>query len=145
VAFRVAYLITCSAADAEESAQDGFMKAHAALGRFDGRRPFRPWLLEIVANDARNRRRARGRRERLPLRLALPSPADPFALADSRSDVLRAVGKLNPEQQQVVIGKFYAGLTDEELAASFSLPVGTVKSRLSRALGRLRVDLELTA
>lgn len=145
VAFRVAYLITGSAADAEESAQDGFLKAHAALGRFDDRRPFRPWLLEIVANDARNRRRALGLREKLTLRLAPPPFEDPFALANSRSDLLRAVARLRVEEQLVVIGKFYASLTDEELAASLAIPAGTVKSRLSRALGRLRQDLELSA
>jgi RNA polymerase sigma factor (sigma-70 family) len=83
-AFRIAYLITGSAADAEESAQDGFLKAHAALDRFDERRPFRPWLLQIVANDARNRRRARGRRDKVFLRLVEGS---------SGGVVLRAPGR----------------------------------------------------
>jgi RNA polymerase sigma-70 factor, ECF subfamily len=151
-AFRVAYLITGSAADAEEAAQDGFLKAHAALDRFDERRPFRPWLLRIVANDARNRRRARGRRDKVFLRLvegssggAAQPPDDPFSIAESRSDLLRAVARLRVEEQLVVIAKFFAGLTDEELSLALDVPVGTVKSRLSRALARLRVDLELSA
>jgi RNA polymerase sigma-70 factor (ECF subfamily) len=58
VAFRTAYLIAGSAADAEEAAQDGFVKAYRALARFRDGLPFRPWLLQIVANEARNRRRA---------------------------------------------------------------------------------------
>ncbi|HEX2232745.1 MAG TPA: sigma factor, partial [Thermoleophilaceae bacterium] len=70
IAFRTAWLITGSAADAEEAAQDAFVKAHAALGRFRERAPFRPWLMRIVANEARNRRTAAGRRERLTLRAA---------------------------------------------------------------------------
>lgn len=76
-AFRTAYLLTGSAADAEESAQDGFVKAYRALGSFRAGAPFRPWLLRIVANDARNRRRARGRRESLALRLIPDAAARP--------------------------------------------------------------------
>src|SRR5205085_4990351 len=82
IAFRTAYLITGSAADAEEAAQDGFVKAWRALGRFRPGAEFRPWLLKIVANEAHNRRRSAARRERLSLRAvaearpgdAVPSP-----------------------------------------------------------------------
>ncbi|MGH2741424.1 MAG: sigma factor, partial [Thermoleophilaceae bacterium] len=70
IAFRTAWVITRSAADAEEAAQDAFVKAHAALGRFREDAPLRPWLLTIVANEARNRVKAAGRRERLVLRVA---------------------------------------------------------------------------
>ena len=149
VAFRTAYLVTGSVEDAEESAQDGFVKAFAALGRFDETRPFRPWLLEIVANDARNRVRSRVRHEARQLRSvdgfggeAAPSPPDPFALADARSDSLRLLGRLRVEEQGVVLAKFVVGLTDEEIGRALGLPVGTVKSRLSRALARLRSELE---
>ncbi len=149
LAFRTAYLVTGSAEDAEESAQDGFVKAFAALGRFDEQRPFRPWLLEIVANDARNRVRSRVRREQRQLRSvdgfggeAAPSPPDPFALSDARSDALRLVARLRVEEQRVVLAKFVVGLTDEEAASSLGLPVGTVKSRLFRALAHLRAELE---
>src|SRR2546427_11863793 len=83
IAFRTAYLLAGSAADAEEAAQDAFVKAYRALGRFRRGAPFRPWLLEIVGNEARNRRRSAGRREGLVLRAAheavsgdaAPSPA----------------------------------------------------------------------
>ena len=63
IAFRTAMLITQDAAEAEEAAQDAFVKAWRALGRFREGEPFRPWLLTIVANEARNRRRSAGRRE----------------------------------------------------------------------------------
>lgn len=56
LAFRTAYAITRNAADAEDAAQEGFVKAYRALGRFHDGSPFRPWLLAIVANEARNRR-----------------------------------------------------------------------------------------
>ena len=62
IAFRTAYVIARNVADAEEAAQDGFVKAWRALGRFREGAPFRPWLLQIVANEARNRVRSAGRR-----------------------------------------------------------------------------------
>src|SRR5439155_13647115 len=68
VAFRVAYLIAGSAGEAEDAVQDGFIKAWRALGRFRRGAPLRPWLLQIVANEARNRRRSAGRRAALALR-----------------------------------------------------------------------------
>src|SRR3990172_12156180 len=70
IAFRTAYLVAGDATDAEDATQEAFVKAYRALGRFRSGAPFRPWLLEIVANEARNRRRSAGRRARLALRLA---------------------------------------------------------------------------
>src|SRR5439155_14212074 len=68
IAFRTAYVLAGSAADAEEAAQDAFVKAYRALWRFRAGAPFKPWLLRIVANEARNRRRSAGRRTALALR-----------------------------------------------------------------------------
>src|SRR5438105_8918723 len=62
LAFRVAYQVTGDAADAEDAAQEAFVNAYYALGRFRPGAPFRPWLLRIVANEARNRRTAARRR-----------------------------------------------------------------------------------
>ncbi|MBA3412751.1 MAG: hypothetical protein H0T09_03585, partial [Actinobacteria bacterium] len=75
IAFRTAYLIAGTAADAEEAAQDGFLKAYRALSRFRRGEPLRPWLLQIVANEARNRRRTAGRRAQLRLRAAAQEPS----------------------------------------------------------------------
>jgi RNA polymerase sigma-70 factor (ECF subfamily) len=93
--------------------------------------------------------RSRLRREARQLRSvdglggeAAPSPPDPFALSDARSDALRLVARLRVEEQRVVLAKFVAGLTDEEIARALELPVGTVKSRLSRGLVHLRAELE---
>ena len=93
IAFRTAYLLTGSAADAEDAVQEGFVKAYRALGRFRAGAPFRPWLLSIVANEARNRRRSAGRRERLALRVAedplsggaVPSPEAALLEAKERA------------------------------------------------------------
>src|SRR5438552_11250330 len=70
IAFRTAYVVTGSAADAEDAAQEGFVKAYRALATFRTGAEPRPWLLRIVANEARNRARAAGRRHRFELRMA---------------------------------------------------------------------------
>ena len=146
IALRTAYLIAGNAADAEDAAQDGFVKAWRALGRFREGAPFRPWLLQIVANEARNRRRSAGRRAHLALRAATeqpsgdaaPSPEASLLSAEMRGALLAAVNEL-PEDQRVVIAlRFFAGLSEHEVAGALSLPEGTVKSRSARALDRLR-------
>ena len=146
IAFRTAYLVTGSAADAEEAAQDAFLKAYRALRRFRAGAPFRPWLLAIVVNEARNRRRASGARERLALRAAddphsggaAPSPEAAFAAADERERLLAAVASLGDDDRLVVSCRHFLGLSEAETAAVLGVPVGTVKSRLSRALARVR-------
>jgi RNA polymerase sigma-70 factor (ECF subfamily) len=147
VAFRTAYLITGSAADAQDAAQEGLVKAWLALGRFRSGAPFRPWLLQIVVNEARNRRRTRGRQDRLTLRLAEANPeitpgAEGIALAgERRARLLAAVQELREDDQLVIAARYFLGLSEAETAAALSLRSGTVKSRLSRALARLRETL----
>src|SRR2546425_7930726 len=70
MAFRTAYVITGSAADAEDAAQEGFVKAYRALATFRSGAEPRPWLLRIVANEAHNRVRSAGRHHQLELRVA---------------------------------------------------------------------------
>jgi RNA polymerase sigma factor (sigma-70 family) len=151
IAFRVAYLIAGSAADAEEAAQDGFVKAYRALGRFRPGAPFRPWLLQIVANEARNRRRSAVRRESLALRTAAeaasgeaaPSPEAAVLVAERRETLLRALETLREEDREVLSCRYLLDLSEEETAATLRLRRGTVKSRTARALARLREQLEV--
>ncbi len=146
IAFRTAYVLSGNAADAEEAAQDGFVKAWRALGRFREGAPFRPWLLRIVANEARNRRRSAGRRAHLALRAATeqvsgdaaPSPESALLSAETRERLLAAVEALPDDQREMVSLRYFVGLSEREVAESLDLPVGTVKSRTSRALERLR-------
>ncbi len=150
IAFRTALVITGSAADAEEAAQDGFVKAHRALKRFREGAPFRPWLLAIVANEARNRVRSAGRRERLALRVAeerrlggaVPSPEAALLGSEQREELLAAVAGLAEPDRQVIACRYFLELTEEETAAALGCRRGTVKSRLSRALARLREQME---
>jgi RNA polymerase sigma factor (sigma-70 family) len=149
IAFRTAYLITGSAAEAEEAAQDGFLAAYRALPRFRSEAPLRPWLLRIVANAARNRRRAAGRRAESTLRLAesmrtgdaAPSPEAELEATEERDALLRAVASLELADRQVIACRYFLDLNTAETAAVLKCADGTVKSRLARGLGRLRERL----
>jgi RNA polymerase sigma-70 factor (ECF subfamily) len=143
IAFRTAMLITGHAQDAEEAAQDGFVKAWRALPRFRVGEPLRPWLLTIVANEARNRRRAAGRREHLAVRAAatLPIPADDAAPDYDRDALTAALGRLREEDRLVIGCRYLLDLSEAETAAALGVKPGTVKSRLSRALARLREEV----
>lgn len=149
IAFRTAYLITRSEDDARDATQDGFIKALAALDRFDPVRPLRPWLLRIVANEARNRMRSSRRRERLALAVAAessgdaaPSPESELLRSDARDTLLAAINQLPEDQRLVVALRYFAGLSEEEVVAALGVRPGTAKSRHSRALARLRELME---
>jgi RNA polymerase sigma-70 factor (ECF subfamily) len=150
LAFRTAYVITGSAAEAEEAAQDAFVKAYRALGTFRTGAEPRPWLLRIVANEARNRVRSAGRRHQLELRLAAdfrpgdaaPSPEAAAVDAEDRRRLLESVNALEENDRLVVASRYLLELSSEEAAAALGIPEGTVKSRLSRALARLRQQVE---
>jgi RNA polymerase sigma-70 factor (ECF subfamily) len=143
VAFRTAVLITGHPQEAEEAAQDAFVKAWRALGRFREGEPLRPWLLTIVANEARNRRRAAGRREHLALRAAAAQPAagEEPAGAPDRDGLAAAIGRLRDDDRVVIGCRFLLDLSEAETAAALGVARGTVKSRLSRALDRLRTEV----
>ena len=146
MAFRVACLAGGSATDAEEAAQEGFVKAWRALPRFRPGAPFRPWLLAIVANEARNRRRAAGRRAGLALRAAeqaehgggASSPETLVLAGAQREALLTALAALDERDRSVLTCRYLLELSEEETAAALGCRRGTVKSRTSRALARLR-------
>jgi RNA polymerase sigma factor (sigma-70 family) len=150
IAFRTACLFAGSAADAEEAAQEAFVKAWRALPRFRPDAPFRPWLLAIVANEARNRRRAAGRRAGLALRAAqervsgdaAPSPEAALLAGGERRELLAALGALDERDRAVIACRHLLDLSERETAEVLGCRPGTVKSRLSRALGRMRAELE---
>ena len=149
IAFRTAWVITRSAADAEEAAQDGFVKAHRALARFREGAPFRPWLLAIVANEARNRVRSAARRARLAQRVAeerrpddaVPSPAAALLDSERRDELLSALERLPEGAREAIACRYLLELSEEETAVALDCPRGTVKSRVARALERLRAEL----
>ncbi len=151
LAVRTAYVVMGGADEAEDTAQEAFVKAYYALARFRAGAPFRPWLLRIVANEARNRRKADARRGVLALRASedvqpLPSPSPETAALDAerRLALLRALDGLREEDRLVIAYRYLFALSEAETADALACPRGTVKSRLSRALARLREGLSTT-
>jgi RNA polymerase sigma-70 factor (ECF subfamily) len=141
--------------DTEDVVQEAFVKAYAALDRFRPGAPFRPWLLRIVGNETRNLHRAAGRRaareqrswERAE-RLLLTTPDDPAEAAlsqERRAELVRGLARLSPPHRQVVTCRYLLDLDEAESAAVLGWPRGTVKSRLHRALARLRDVLDADA
>ena len=148
LAHRAAFLVG-DAAEADDAVQEAFVKAYRALGRFREGSPFRPWLLRIVANEARNRRRSAGRRANLALRVvedrpadgAAPSPEEAVLVHERRAALAAAIARLREEDRLVVTCRYLLDLSEAETAATLGIPTGTAKSRLARALVRLRVLL----
>lgn len=149
VALRTAYLVAPEA-DAADAVQDAFLKAYAALPRFREGAPIRPWLLRIVANEARNRRRSAARRTGLELRASIdetradvaPSPEAEVIAGETRRAVHVALGRLRDEEREVLGARYLLGLSEAETAETLAIPAGTVKSRTARALVRMRALIE---
>jgi RNA polymerase sigma-70 factor (ECF subfamily) len=142
--FRLAYLLLGDAQEAEDAAQEAFIRAYRALGSFDTQRPLRPWLLSIGANLARNRLRSIGRYLSALRRKAQSEPAY-LPSAEQHSDqrqqaqqVWQAVRRLPPADQQVIYLRIFLELPVEEAGQVINVAPGTVKSRLHRALQRLK-------
>ena len=146
LAFRVAFQVTGNAADAEDAAQEAFVNAYYALGRFRAGAPFRPWLLRIVANEARNRRTSAHRRTALMERAlaaqssgeAAPWPERAAEADEFRATLIAALRRLRDDDRLVLAYRLFFDLSEAEMATALNCPRGTVKSRLSRALARLR-------
>jgi RNA polymerase sigma-70 factor (ECF subfamily) len=135
---------------AEDAAQDAFVSAWQALDRFDEARPFRPWIVAIVANAVRHRQRSRRRGQAVVDTVAAqPQPVvrggDEAAVADEERRLLLAAVRRLPERQRLVVTyRYLLQLSEAETAAALGWPAGTVKSRLSRGLHSLRADPTLT-
>jgi RNA polymerase sigma-70 factor (ECF subfamily) len=154
VAIRTAALLGAGG-EAEDVVQEAFVKAYAALDRFHPGAPFRPWLLRIVANETRNLHRGAGRRatrerraweQSQPLLLARSrDPADALVSTERQSALVQGLSHLSTEHRQVVTCRYFLDLDEAETAAVLGWPRGTVKSRLHRALAKLRKALDTEA
>jgi RNA polymerase sigma-70 factor (ECF subfamily) len=146
--FRLAYLLLGDADAAADVAQDAFVRAFRALDRFDPARPLRPWLLRITANVARNHRRSLGRYWAAVRRWIEAAPPPVTALGDRTAQeweartLWQAVRRLRPAEQEVVYLRYFLDLSEAEMAGALEVPPGTVKSRLHRALARLRIVVD---
>jgi RNA polymerase sigma-70 factor (ECF subfamily) len=147
-ALRAAYLIVRDQDSAEDVVQAAFLRLYRAIGSFDATRPFGPWFIRSVVNDAL---KAAERAER---HISLDSGADPPPLpapdaplderlvqAETEAAVWAALGELPPAQRTALVLRYYLDLSEAEMAARLDCPPGTVKSRLHNARVRLRTLL----
>lgn len=141
-AWRLALSVTGSAATADDVAQDGFERAFRNLASFNGRSSFRTWLSRIVLNGAVDAIRRQSRTEPLDAAdtLAYGANDDDDAIRDR--DVVAAVLALPLERRTAIVLRYWAQQTPQEIAEVLDVPVGTVHSRLGRALSDLRSRLE---
>jgi RNA polymerase sigma factor (sigma-70 family) len=147
VAVRTAMLLGAGA-DAEDVVQEALVKAFRSLSRYREGADFRPWLLRIVANETRNHHRSavrRGAREhRVALSPELLDPGEEIADRQRKEQLLVEVARLPDRLRVVVTCRYLLELDEAETAATLGLPRGTVKSRLSRGLARLRQQLPVS-
>ncbi len=147
VALRTASLLGAGP-DAEDVVQDAFVKAYAALDRFREGASFRPWLLQIVANEARNLHRSAGRRaarersawERTEPLLMAAASGDPVTAAvaqEQRAELVRGLSQLSEAHRRVLTCRYLLDLDEAETATVLGWPRGTVKSRVHRGLKEL--------
>ncbi len=152
-AVRAAYLILRDRAAAEDIVQSAFLRVHDRIHQYDPERPFEPWFMRIVINDAvkaahRGKRQVSmetpivGDADDLTLADLLadpsPEPADEVERLDIQQAVWAAMGKLSPKQRAVAVMRYYLGYGENEMASTLTIPVGTVKWRLHAARERLQ-------
>ncbi|MEU7934674.1 RNA polymerase sigma factor [Micromonospora echinofusca] len=138
--------------DAEDVIQEAFVKGHRKISRYRGESSFRAWLLAIVANETRNLHRSRSRRDGLALRAAAADPrtdvgedaaVETVLAGERRAALVRALRLLPVKDREVIVCRFFLDLSEDETVAMLGWPRGTVKSRTSRALAKLRGLLDV--
>jgi RNA polymerase sigma-70 factor, ECF subfamily len=145
-AHRTAFLIVHDAGAAEDIAQEAMLAAVRAIDRFDRRRPFRPWLHRIVVNQALDWLRAPQRRAEVSAETVhppehRPGPSD-SAEKGLSGELIAALRALDPEQRAIVVVRHLLGYNAREIGRMLGLPSATVRTRLRRALDRLRKLLD---
>lgn len=148
----MATVVLGTAEGADDVVQQAWLRAWRGIGSFRTDRAFRPWLLHVVANTARNDRRSRGRRAHLVVRAGqvagreVGASAEDLVVTDlDRERVVTGLNRLRAADRLVIALRYFEQLSEREMAEVLTCPAGTVKSRLARALGRLRTELEVDA
>ena len=145
VLYGTALLMTGNRAIAEEAVQEAFLSAWSGIGGFRRGKPLKPWLTRILVNGVLTQKRKRSLTT-IPIEdsdgTGDLSVSDQTDVIERRAILRQALDKLAPNQRQVVVLRYFAELTVPEIAGAMGVKEGTVKSRLHRALSRLREHLE---
>lgn len=148
--YRVAYALTRNAADADDLAQETFLRAWQAIGRFRVGEPLYPWLSRIAVNQTYSLHRRRKRRPETSIEPLVEAgrqwamdddPADHAVREERQRQLQDAFAELSPEHQAVLTLRVVEGMSYDEIAHSVGVPPGTVMSRLSRARAELKARL----
>lgn len=128
--------------DAEDAAQEAFVRAYAALPRYEGHTAFRTWLFAILINRCRTLALHRSRREKRVTidedAVARATVRDASGIAELREEIGRAIAMLDPEHREAFLLKHVEELSYDEMSAMTGLGVSALKMRVSRACARLR-------
>lgn len=149
LAWKTALVILRHTTDAEDAVQSALVKAWQHLDSFRNGSPFRPWLLRIVANEAKNLRLSRQRTvsrsadlaDLEVLRSKEPAPDLAVLVAERSVELVREINRLGDADREILYCRFVLQLSEPEIAEVLDIARGTVKSRLHRAIGRLRERL----
>ena len=148
--YRVAYGLTRNPSDADDLAQEAFVRAYQAIGRFRVGEPLFPWLARIVTNLAFTLFRSRRRRPETALEPLVEAgrefgadddPAESAARNEREAMIQDAFAELKPDHQAVLTLRVVEEMSYEQIAGALRVPVGTVMSRLSRARAELKARL----
>jgi len=136
-AYRLAGLLLGDARDAEDATQEALLRAWTRLGTLSDPAAFRPWFDRILVNLCRDRLRRRVKVRFVPIEDGAGATiADPFRDLLARDEALRALDALDADERTVVVLHYWADLPLADVAERTGWPIGTVKSRLHRALGK---------
>jgi RNA polymerase sigma-70 factor (ECF subfamily) len=150
VVFRIAYRLLRNRQEAEDVAQEAFVKAYQSLDRFDIERPLAPWLYRIARNTALNwLKRTRPEvsliEEALPAG-AIPGPEEQVLAAEhrveTRARLRKAITALQPNYRRAIELRHFEGLSYRQMSEALGVPLSDVKSWLFRARRKLRDMLE---
>jgi RNA polymerase sigma-70 factor (ECF subfamily) len=137
--YNLCYRVLGDRYEAEDAAQEVFLKAYKNLGRYDPERPFVNWLLKIASNQAIDhlrRRRARPAMDLAEVEAAVdasPGPETVLALEERRRLIMEATRRLGPKDRALIVLRYWYDYSYEEMAAVLSLSTSAVRSRLHRA------------
>jgi len=142
--YNITYRMLGNRAEAEEVAQEVFLKLISRVDQYDGRASVASWLFAIAANASRDRLRRSGRRPTVPLDAVAEAPGSDVAADDAlvererRNLVRKALAELSEDQREALILARYHGLAYAEIAQALSISEGAVKTRIFRAMEKLK-------
>lgn len=144
--YGAAALMTGDPMTAEDAVQAGLILAWRDLPRLREPARFDAWVRRIVINACRDDLRRRRRHPSTPLTDAFDrSVPDAFHATAARDEIQRGLARVTDDQRAILTLRFYLDLPLDEIASVLSIPLGTVKSRLSRATDALRAELDANA